>query len=48
MSSPEVEKFEVTDEDLLNEFNPNRRQFRQSKNRATYGKDIDISSCKQF
>ena len=38
MSSPEVERFEVTDEDLYNEFNPNRRQFRQSKNQATYGK----------
>ena len=38
MSSPEVERFEVTDEDYANEFNPNRPQFRQSKNQATYGK----------
>lgn len=38
MSSPEVEKFEVTDYDLENEFNPNRRQRRQTKNQATYGK----------
>lgn len=37
MSSPEVEKFEVTDYDLENEFNPNRRQRRQTKNQATYG-----------
>jgi tuftelin-interacting protein 11 len=37
MSSPEVESFEITDQDLLDEFNPERRTFRQSKNRATYG-----------
>lgn len=37
MSSPEVERFEVTEEDLQNEFNPNRPQFRQTKHRATYG-----------
>ena len=37
MSSPEVESFEVTEEDLTNEFNPNRRTFRQSKNQAIYG-----------
>ncbi|XP_014778583.1 tuftelin-interacting protein 11 [Octopus bimaculoides] len=37
MSSPEVEKFEVTDYDLANEFNPNRRYRRQTKNQATYG-----------
>ncbi len=38
MSSPEVESFEVTEDDLLNEFNPNRRRFRQSKNKAIYGR----------
>ena len=38
MSSPEVERFEVTDEDLANEFNPNRPTYRQSKNKAIYGK----------
>ncbi|XP_002736553.1 tuftelin-interacting protein 11, partial [Saccoglossus kowalevskii] len=36
-SDEEVERFEVTDYDLENEFNPNRRQHRQSKNQATYG-----------
>ncbi|MED6292995.1 Tuftelin-interacting protein 11 [Characodon lateralis] len=33
----EVESFEVTDWDLANEFNPDRRRFRQSKEQATYG-----------
>ena len=37
MSSPEVERFEVTEDDVDNEFNPNRRTFRQSKHQATYG-----------
>ena len=41
MSSPEVEKFEITDEDLANEFFPKRR--RQTKNQATYGKYITES-----
>ena len=40
MSSPEVERFEITDEDLQNEFNPHRKQFRMSKNKATYGKCV--------
>ena len=38
MSSPEVERFEVTEDDLQNEFNPYRKQFRQTKHQATYGK----------
>uniref|UniRef100_A0A672YAE5 Tuftelin-interacting protein 11 n=1 Tax=Sphaeramia orbicularis TaxID=375764 RepID=A0A672YAE5_9TELE len=33
----EVESFEVTDWDLANEFNPDRRRFRQTKDQATYG-----------
>lgn len=33
----EVESFEVTDWDLANEFNPDRRRFRQTKEQATYG-----------
>ncbi|XP_058493162.1 tuftelin-interacting protein 11 [Solea solea] len=33
----EIESFEVTDWDLANEFNPDRRRFRQSKEQATYG-----------
>ncbi|XP_074648738.1 tuftelin-interacting protein 11-like isoform X2 [Tubulanus polymorphus] len=37
MSSPEVERFEITQNDLDNEFNINRRQFRQTKHQATYG-----------
>lgn len=38
MSSPEeVEKFEVTDYDLENEFNPDRPRFRQTKHQALYG-----------
>ena len=39
-SSPEVEKFEITEDDLENEFNPNRRTFRMTKHQATYGKLI--------
>ena len=37
MSSPEVEKFEVTDYDYENEFNINRPQRRQTKSQAIYG-----------
>ncbi|XP_076445229.1 tuftelin-interacting protein 11-like [Babylonia areolata] len=37
MSSPEVERFEVTDDDLGRIFEPGSRRFRQSKNQATYG-----------
>uniref|UniRef100_A0AAQ4R1K7 Tuftelin-interacting protein 11 n=1 Tax=Gasterosteus aculeatus aculeatus TaxID=481459 RepID=A0AAQ4R1K7_GASAC len=33
----EVESFEVTDWDLANEFNPERRRHRQTKDQATYG-----------
>lgn len=33
----EIEKFEVTDWDLANEFNPDRRRYRQTKEEATYG-----------
>ncbi|XP_069102141.1 tuftelin-interacting protein 11-like [Argopecten irradians] len=36
MSSPEVERFEVTEDDLMQEFNP-RPGHRISKNRAIYG-----------
>ncbi|XP_060079683.1 tuftelin-interacting protein 11-like isoform X1 [Ylistrum balloti] len=36
MSSPEVERFEVTEDDLANEFNQ-RPGHRMSKNRAIYG-----------
>jgi len=43
MSSPEVERFEITEEDLNSEFNPNRRTFRQSKHQATYGMWADDS-----
>ena len=45
MSSPEVERFEVTDEDLANEFNPNRPTYRQSKNKAIYGKFVLVVQC---
>lgn len=33
----EVESFEVTEWDLANEFNPDRRRARQTKDQATYG-----------
>ncbi|KAG7244007.1 hypothetical protein INR49_006168 [Caranx melampygus] len=33
----EIESFEVTDWDLANEFNPDRRRHRQTKEQATYG-----------
>ncbi|KAG9354558.1 hypothetical protein JZ751_001271 [Albula glossodonta] len=33
----EMESFEVTDWDLANEFNPDRRRHRQTKEEATYG-----------
>ncbi|XP_023149944.2 tuftelin-interacting protein 11 [Amphiprion ocellaris] len=33
----EVESFEVTEWDLANEFNPDRRRHRQTKEQATYG-----------
>ncbi|XP_070537179.1 tuftelin-interacting protein 11-like [Ptychodera flava] len=36
-SEEEVESFEVTDYDLLNEFNPDRKRYRQTKSDAIYG-----------
>ncbi|KAF0033803.1 hypothetical protein F2P81_013869 [Scophthalmus maximus] len=33
----EIESFEVTDWDLANEFNPDRRRHKQTKEQATYG-----------
>ncbi|XP_029961238.1 tuftelin-interacting protein 11 [Salarias fasciatus] len=48
----EVESFEVTDWDLANEFNPDRRRFRQTKEQATYGiwaeKDSDEDERPSF
>ena len=41
MSSPEVEAFEVTEDDLANEFFPKMGR-RQTKNQATFGKNISI------
>jgi hypothetical protein len=38
MSDEELEKFEVTDYDLENEFNINRPNRRISKNKQIYGK----------
>lgn len=38
MSDEEYEKFEITDYDLDNEFNPNRNRRRPTKNQAIYGK----------
>lgn len=37
MSDDEMEKFEITDYDLDNEFNMNRPYKRLSKNQAIYG-----------
>lgn len=42
MSSPEVERFEVTEDDLMNEFYP-RAGRRQTKNQAIYGMWADDS-----
>ena len=36
-SDVEVEDFEITEEDLLNEINPNRKKFRFTKEDAIYG-----------
>lgn len=44
MSSPEVEKFEITEDDLANEFYP-RGGRRQTKNQAIYGKSMEFSLC---
>ncbi|XP_039287285.1 tuftelin-interacting protein 11 [Nilaparvata lugens] len=43
MSDEELESFEVTDFDLENEFNINRKQFRQTKNQAIYGEYLSLS-----
>jgi len=37
-SSPEIEQFEITDDDFASAFNPERKKFRMSKNQAIYGK----------
>ncbi|XP_053726850.1 tuftelin-interacting protein 11 [Synchiropus splendidus] len=48
----EVESFEVTEWDLANEFNPERRRHRQTKEQATYGiwadKDSDDDDRPSF
>ncbi|KAM7019007.1 tuftelin-interacting protein 11 [Tautogolabrus adspersus] len=48
----EIESFEVTDWDLANEFNPDRRRHRQTKDQATYGiwadKDSDEDERPSF
>lgn len=44
MSSPEVENFEITDEDVYSSFNL-RKGRRQTKNQATYGKKFTPTSC---
>lgn len=36
----EYEKFEITDYDLENEFNPNRHRKKHTKNQQIYGKKI--------
>jgi len=36
-SSPEIEQFEITDDDFATAFNPERKKFRMSKNQAIYG-----------
>lgn len=38
MSDDEMEKFEITDYDLDNEFNINRPRAKQSKHQQIYGK----------
>lgn len=38
MSDDEMEKFEITDYDLDNEFNMHRPQKRLTKNQAIYGR----------
>ena len=40
---PEVEKFEITEDDLENEFNPHRRGFRQTKKQATFGECLEVN-----
>ena len=36
-SDEEIEKFEVTSDDLMNEIDPNRLQFKQTRDDAVYG-----------
>jgi len=38
MSDNEYERFEITDYDLDNEFNPNRNRRRPTRNQQIYGK----------
>lgn len=38
MSDNEYERFEITDYDLENEFNPNRPRKKQTKQQQIYGK----------
>lgn len=38
MSDEEYERFEITDYDLDNEFNPNRPRRKITKHQAIYGK----------
>lgn len=33
----ELEEFNITNDDLINEFNPDRPTFRQTKEQALYG-----------
>ena len=39
-SSPEIEQFEITDDDFASAFNPERKKFRMSKNQAIYGNTV--------
>jgi len=36
-SSPEIEQFEITDDDFASAFNPESKRFRMSKNQQIYG-----------
>lgn len=38
MSSPELERFELTENDVEHIFDPGAKRFGQSKNQAIYGK----------
>jgi len=44
-SSPEIEQFEITDDDFATAFNPERKKFRMSKNQAIYG---NILPCMNY
>lgn len=41
MCDEEYEKFEITDHDLENEFNPNRKRFGLSKHQQIYGEPLE-------